>query len=906
MHLTKNNYNIRVVVTFIIIILSLKTLSAQTTVLNKKVDKNYTGYTLTDFIKEMEKEYSLHFFYLEKWIDGRIIPKLGANETIESILEYTLDSYKLAHIDIQQNNVILVPDDYSYFISDQQVSFARMVGNPMEKGKYRKNLVEGHVVNGKTGEPLVGVTVLEKKNNKQTLTGKKGYFSMYLPGGLTQLEFMFIGLETKIIDVDVLSNGSLDVELFETPITLSAVTITSEGSRNVDRTQMGIITLDIRKISKLPSLMGETDVIKSMTLMPGVNSSGEISSGFNVRGGNTDQNLILVNDAPIYSSTHLFGMFSGLISGAISSVNLHKGTQPANFGTRASSVTELKLKDADTSKISGKAGIGILNSSFFLEGPVVKDYCSFFIGARTTYSNWMLKKIPDIDIRRSEASFYDLIGKMDLRLGAKSRINIFGYGSNDYFLYADKIDYAYGTEVGGINYDQLINEAISFHTSFSYSTFHSSVGYFENRAAAYTIKTGIEQLNGRIECKMHVSRHSFIVGMEAIQYDINPGIQERYDENSEASELSLDKEKALEGALFIHDNFKFNDIISLSAGVRYSWYSKMGEAYSNSYLPGLPKNENTLTETRYFEQGEMIKPYQGIEPRTGIKIKVDNASSLKMGYCVTRQYQQLISNTVSTTPTDFWKSADENVVPVINQQYSFGYFRNFMDNIIETSAELYYKTSDNVLEYKNGAELIMNPSIEQDMIACFSKSYGLELMLRKNQGKLTGWFSYTISESLIHTNSIYDEETINNGEFYPTYNDRLHDFSASANYQLTRRWTLGSNFIYSSGRPVTLPEKRYLYHQVELVYYSDRNKYRLPAYHRLDLSITYEGFLKKTSKVHPSFTFSVFNVYGRNNVYSVYYKKANPNYSNHFRQFGLYKLTIIGVPVPSFTINIDF
>ncbi|MBN1184770.1 MAG: TonB-dependent receptor [Bacteroidales bacterium] len=894
------------IITLVIINLSLVDLLSQT-VLDNRVNINYTGYKLTDFFDQMEKEYSIRFYFKEDWIEEAVIPKVSDGVTIRSILEYTLDSYKLSHIDLQQNNIILIPADYTYFISNEKVDFILRIGNPVEKGKYIRNKIEGYVYDGKTGEALVGVTVIDKKTNRQTLSGENGYYSLSLPGGITQIEFQFFGLETKCIDVEVLSHGKLDIELMEAPISLSSVTITADGGRNnVERTQMGLVYIDIRKINKLPALMGETDVIKSMTLMPGVNTSGEISAGFHVRGGNVDQNLFLVNDAPVYSTSHLFGMFSALIPGSVSAVSLHKGTQPSNFGTRASSVTEIRLKDADTSKISGRAGIGAINSSLFLEGPVVRNYCSFLFGARTTYSNWMLKKIPDIDIRKSKANFYDLICKLDFRLNNKAQLNLFGYGSSDYFIYSNKMDYAYGSLVGGISYNQFINDRLTLHSALSYSSYNSSVGYFENISSGYLLNTGIEQVNGRMEWSLHLPYHGLMAGIEGINYKINPGDQEKYNDKSDAQTLSLEKEKAIEAGIFIQDNIKVSDRISLYAGIRYSWYSKIGEDSSYIYQPNEPKNESSVFERRIYDKGELVKPYSGIEPRLGLRIGIDETSSIKLGYNITRQYQQLISNSVSTTPFDSWKSADENIEPVFNIQYSLGYFKNFLNNILETSVEVYYKTSENVLEYKNGAILTMNPAIERDVTACFSKSYGSELMIRKNLGKLSGWVSYTLSKSLIQTDSRFPEETINDGDYYPTYNDCLHDFSASINYQVTRRWTFGSIFLYATGRPVTYPEQRYTIHNVELVYYSERNAYRLPAYHRLDVSTTYEGFLNKSRKVHPSFTFSVFNVYGRNNVYSVYYKKSDPASANNFRKYGLYKLTIIGVPIPSFTFNLDF
>ncbi len=876
-------------------------------ILQTKTYHDFSGKSFLEFILVTEHDHPVHFFFKKDWIQPIVINSGKPGTSIGEILESSLTPHQLSFLVIQDQNIILIPEGYSYFMQDQKAVFLRVVGNPMEKGKYTQNKVEGFVYFGKTGEPLPGAVILDKKHHLQTTSDQKGYYHLNLPCGFTKIQFSFMGLETLELDVEVLSPGKMDVELMESPIELESVTVTADGGKNnVERTQMGLVHLDIRNINKLPVLMGEADIIKSMTLLPGVQTAGEMAAGFNVRGGNIDQNLILINDAPIYGTSHLFGMFSTLIPGAISSVNLHKGTQPANYGSRVASVMEIKLKSPDTTKIKGKAGIGILNSSLFVEGPIWKNRISFLFGARTTYSNWILKKVPDLDIRRSKASFYDLIGKVDIKLNSNNMFSFFGYGSRDFFTYSNKNDYAYSSFIGGFNHNSIVNHMLSVHSSFSYSAYKNEVGSFEVTYPAYRIESGIRQWNLRTEWNLHLPKNEVVTGLEAIAYTITPGNQEKYNEFSDALTIHLTKEKALEAAAFLQDNYKISDRWSVLGGLRYSWYSKIGKAHVYMYEEGKPLNDNSVIDTMEFSKNELIKPYWGLEPRLGVKFSINETSAMKLGYHITRQYQHLISNTAASTPSDYWKSADPNIKPILNKQLSVGYFKNFLGNMIESSVEGYYKTSNHVLEYKNGSELIMNPAIERDLIDGESKSYGLELMVRKNMGSFSGWLSYTLSKSLIKTESAFQEEVINHGRYYPTYTDRGHDLSVSLNYQLTRRWTFGSNFILTSGRPVTLPEKKYIIHQIEVVEFSDRNKYRLPAYHRLDVSVTYEGFLNKTKKVHPSFTFSVYNLYGHKNIYSVYYKQDRPSSSNNFQRFALYQLSIIGVPIPSLTINLSF
>jgi hypothetical protein len=888
------------------VLTNLKNLSAQTP-LDIKVEEDFTGYMLSDFFMVMEQQYDLRFFYKKKWIENIIIQDITTEKSIRTILENTLNSFDLSHIDIQNSNIILIPENFNYFEKDQAYTFIQLIGNPLDKGKYTLNKVEGFVYFGKTGDPLPGALVQDKKSGKQVMSDYQGYYSLNLPGGSTQLQFSFMGLETNLVEVEILSPGKLNVELLESPIAIDAVTVTANGGKtNINQTQMGMVHMDIKNLSKLPVLMGEADIIKSLTLLPGVNTSGELSSGFNVRGGNVDQNLVLLNDAPIYNSAHLFGMFSAFIPNAISSVNLHKGTQPANFGSRVASTMEIKLKNPDTLKLSGKAGVGILNSSLFVEGPVINHKITFLLGARTTYSNWLLKKMPTYDIRNSTANFFDAIGKMDFKINSKNTLSFFGYGSHDTFSYSNKNDYSYGSFLTGINYNHFVSDHILLHTTFSYSKYFSTVGTLENEYTAYQINTGIEQYNSRFEWSYQAPKNSMLAGFEAIHYLINPGEQEKVSENSDALVFSLTPEKAIEGAIFFQDSYTLTANLSATAGLRYALYSKIGTAETYIYAANSPINDNTVQESIHFNNNELVKLYQGLEPRLGIKYRFNESSSVKAGYNMNRQFQHLITNTSATTPADYWKSADQNIKPIISQQYALGYFRNFLNNIIETSAEIYFKTSKNVLEYKNGAVLAMNKSIERDVIAGYARSYGLEFMLKKNLGNLTGWLSYTLSRSEIQTRSKFVEETINDGNYFPTYNDRLHDLSLAVNYQLSRRWTVGSNFLFSSGRPTTYPEQKYTYHNIEVIDYSTRNKYRLQAYHRLDMSITYEGFLNLTKRVHPSFTFSVYNVYGHKNTYSTYYKKDTPSAINNYQQYGLYKLSIIGIPIPSITLNLTF
>lgn len=451
-----------------------------------------------------------------------------------------------------------------------------------------------------------------------------------------------------------------------------------------------------------------------------------------------------------------------------------------------------------------------------------------------------------------------------------------------------------------------MNEIVSMNFNVSYSDYKNELSSIEDPYQAYSINSGINQAHSKLEFNIHLPKNDVLVGAEGNLYAINPGVKEKYTTESTIIPDVVSEENAFEYGFFIQDNFSITDKLSLLAGVRYSWYSVYGPAQSLVYDNSQSVSENSVIDTLTVANGEFLHPYNGLEPRVGIKYGINDESSVKAGYHVSKQYQHLISNASATTPSDYWKSADNNIKPMSSQQYSLGYFRNFKQNTIETSAEVYYKSIENTLEYRNGAVLIMNQTIEQDMLPGHTRAYGLEVMIKKNAGRLNGWISYTISKTEAKVEGQFPDDVINDGNYFPSYNDRLHDLSISLNYQLTRRWNFAGNFIYTSGRPVTYPEMKYEYRGRQVVYFSERNKYRLPAYHRLDIGLTYEGNLKKTKKVHPSFTLGVYNLYGHKNVYSVYYKSDVPSSRNDYNRYGLYQLSIIGVPIPSLTFNLSF
>ena len=877
--------------------------------LNAEVGFECQGRQLTEFLDKTEAETGLRFFYKDNWVNSITIPITTKGKEYKRVIDNAIAAYGLTYIIFQERNIIFIPQGFTVDndkLTEGMVGYVKVIGNLMEKGRYKENKVEGIVREGKTETPIAGAVIQDKKHKLATTSDANGHYELMLPAGQTEIEVSFIGLETEIVKIDVLSPGKLDVELMEASITIEGVTVTASGGKSqVNRTQMGVEAMDMQTIKKLPVLMGEADIVRSMTLMPGVQTAGEMSTGFNVRGGNVDQNLVLLNEAPVYNTSHMFGMFSTFLPNAISGVELYKSSQPASYGNRISSVMDISLKKADTTKFHGNAGIGILNSNLFIEAPI-KDFCSFYVGGRATYSNWILHKSHNVNIRNSSTNFHDLIAKVDFKLGRNHRLDIFGYESADYFNYNNISKFDYSSLIGGMNYRWLVTQALQFKLSAAYSDYKSTLSDLSQESLGCNVATGITHIRGKAECLFDLLNHNLNFGIEANHLNINPGKQTAYNEKSSVEPMELDHEKGIEFAGFISDNYTVSDNLSLLVGLRYSWFSKIGSCTERTYYDSLPLSNQSIIESVDYANGELVHPYQGLEPRIGLRFKLNQISSIKASYGFTRQYQQLISSNTSAMPSDYWKMADNNIKPMNCQQVSAGYFTTVVDEMFDLSAEIYYKTIKNQLDYKNGAVLTMNKAVEQDVLPGEVRSYGLELMVKKNFGNLTGWISYTLSNTEMKVDGQFEEEKINGGRYYKATTHHLHDLSITGSYQITRRWTASANFVFTSGRPVTYPEHKYPILGMEVVSYSDRNKYNLPAYHRLDLSATYDGFLSKKNKIHPSLTFSLYNAYGHKNIYSVYYKKDKPSARNDYNAYALYKLSIIGIPVPSVTLNLRF
>jgi hypothetical protein len=863
---------------------------------------------LTD---QLEQKYPVHFYYKSEWFENRNFPI--------SILKLPFDK-ALDRIKITAETSVITIDSVLYvFIPVKPVikppekkedSDLLLVGNPDDYGKYTRATIHGKILDGKNGNPLPGASVIIDKLKLGVHSDDKGNYSLQAPVGEQTVRLSFMGYDDNIQRIKLVGDGPINFELFEKAIKLGEVVIYSDRAEsNVSGTQMSIVKLDVKAIKELPVSVGGKDIIKSITLMPGVQTIGEFGTGFNVRGGGSDQNLILLEDVPIFNLSHLFGLISVVNSDGISNVTLLKAGISAKYGERASSVMDIRMGPGDPDKTTVKCGIGIINSSAFIETPLSGKKINLVLGARSSYSNWLLHSIPDIDLMNSSAHFYDINAFLSFNVNPRNKISIYGYTSNDKFGFAKNTDYQYNNLIGSLRWKHSFNNNLYFNLIAGLSNYHFNVSESDTSLPreAYKINSALHYKNVKWNFSwLPNGNHNLDFGVNAAFYTINPGGLNPLFSESVIKSIQINSEKAGEYALYLSDNITISPGLAMDLGIRYSLYSYLGPNKVYIYRPGLSKTPESIIDSLTYGKNKSICRYSGLEPRISLRFTISENSSLKVSYNRIHQYVNLISNTAVMSPTDVWKLCSPNLKPITCDHFAIGYFRNFEKNMYETSVEFYYKNLLNAIDYKNGAKILLNPYLETDLTNVHGKNFGIELYVKKNSGRLTGWISYTFSRSLQKTNSVFTEDIINNNHPFPSSFDRPNNLIVNTNYHISKRWRFSSTFSFSTGRPVTLPELKFGYQGYQLLYYSDRNKFRLPYYHRLDVSITLDESLKIRKKWKGNWTFSIINLYGRKNAYSVFYRKEGHLVANEYRQYDTYMLYIIGRPLPTLSYNIIF
>ncbi|MFW5821226.1 MAG: TonB-dependent receptor plug domain-containing protein, partial [Bacteroidota bacterium] len=633
----------------------------------------------------------------------------------------------------------------------------------------------------------------------------------------------------------------------------------------------------------------------------GVQSVGEGTTGFNVRGGNNDQNLILLDHAPIFNPSHLMGFFSAFNAEVIRDFELHKSVIPAEMGGRLSSVMELNVKNGNKKRFSGSAGISPLTGKFYLEGPVIKEKFSFLLGGRSTYSNWLLKRIDNEEIKRSQASFYDVNAKLDYDINNKHNLSLSGYFSHDDFYKNNKDTlFLHTNSSGSMKWRYKINPSLIKNTRFIYSNYNNSITDVSSPQRAYRVGYNIDYYEYRSDFIFFLNnRHLLNFGISTNYYHLLPGKMEAIGNESIIIPQTIAQEQGNETAVYISDEFKISSRLTVNAGLRYSLYSFLGPGRVYSYAEGLPTDISTLRDTLNYKKFQAINSYHGPEPRISMRYILGKQLSMKIGYSKMRQNVHIMSNTFSVSPTDTWKLSDPNLGPQIADQVSLGVYKNFGGGMIETSVETYYKKIKGLKDYKVAATLMMNDHIETEIINCDGKAYGAELLIRKPSGKLNGWLSYTYSRILQQSQGEFREEKINNNEWFPAIYDKPHSFSLVANYRFSRRVSMSSNLVYSTGRPITYPVAKYNFRNGRFLHYSNRNEYRVDDYFRWDMSFNLDGNLRTDQISHSFWSFSVYNITGRDNVYSIYFVSGGESVQG-------YKMSVFAEPILSISYNLRF
>lgn len=767
-----------------------------------------------------------------------------------------------------------------------------------------KITLSGVITDYNSNETLIGVNVIIPELNIGTSTNVYGFYSITIPKGSHSVLVSYLGYQS--IDQRVTLDRSSKINFKLTPRTefLQEVVVQEDLEKlNVETPQMSVNNLSIATIKKIPAVLGETDVIKSLLLLPGVSNAGEASSGFNVRGGATDQNLILLDEATIFNSDHLFGFFSVFNPDAIKNVKLYKGGIPARYGGRVSSVLDIYQKEGNSKDFNLTGGIGVLSMRLLAEGPIVKDKSSFLIGGRSSYAHLFLKFTEN----DNTAFFYDLNTKLNFKIDDKNSIYISGYFGRDVFDVDDSFKNSYGNSVANLRWNHLFSDKLFSNLSLIYSDYYYGLSL---DFVGFKWNSNIQNFNVKYDLRHYLSNDIELqYGLQNIYYKFNPGEIIPQNESSGVNYLKLIDKYANETAVYVQVDQKLSDKIKIAYGLRFSNFIRLGQREYYTYEDDMPVRFNqtldiyekaTPIDTISSSKSESLKTFHNFEPRFAISYLIDGSQSIKASYNRMSQYLHLISNTSSPTPLDVWAPSGAYIKPQILDQYALGYFKNFRQNYsIET--EVFYKFIKNRVNYIDGADLIANQAIEQVILNGKSQAYGLEVLLKKNSGNLQGWLSYTLSKSEQKTpGRTPDEPGINQGQWYNTPYDKTHDISLTASYSLSDNWSLAGNFIFQTGRPTTYPIGQYQYEGTTFPNFGSRNKNRLPFYHRLDFSATYTPMPKKKSGWRGEWVFSVYNIYDRKNAASLTFREDLETNQNE-----AVKLSIFGI-IPSITYNFRF
>jgi hypothetical protein len=887
---------------------------------------SYQGVYFVDIINDLESRYNYQFYYgpdldsikvsltFEEASIGSFLEQLkGASGinflvkgdkviatgqyNIQAELNQSLFGRPPADIgaNVEQESILANIRDVTEQEIDQRLESQLIeIGEAVKRFNGNSATVAGHIKEIKTGEPVIGASVFIKEPLTGVITDQFGYYSLTLPKGRHEIHVNSTGMKAARRQVLLHSDGTLDVELRDDIIALKEVVITGENNA-IENLQTGFANLNIKNIKQIPSIMGEADIMKIALTLPGVQTVGEGAAGFNVRGGSADQNLVLLNDVTVYNTNHLFGFFSVFNPDVLASADLYKSGIGAHYAGRVSSVFDVALRDGNKKKFSFKGGISPVTAKLTIEGPIKQDTSSYILGIRSTYSDYLLNLLDDPNLRNSSGGFLDLIGKVTHKIDEKNDLVISAYHTRDNFTLNSDSLYEYYNTNAVLQWRHTYSNKLQSIMSVAFANYNYSLSSDNNVVNAFDLNYNIDDYSFKADFTYSKDERGFLkFGASTKLYQMQPGKKLPLGEGSLIDPIILQEEKALESGIYGGYEYKVNQLFSVYGGFRLSLFNRLGPGSEFVFQENSPREENNIIDTLFYDNNQNMKTYLGPELRLSARYKLKDDLSLKVSYDRMNQYIHMLSNTTAISPIDTWRLSGPAIKPQIGNQYSVGLYKTFFGTSLEMSIEGYYKRVNNVLEYKDGANILLNEILEADVINARAKAYGIEVLLKKQSGKLSGWLSYTYARSLLQTPSIHSSEQINSGEYYPSNFDKPHSAVLISNYKINRRFNIALNVNYSTGRPATFPVVKYQFKDQPFLHYTERNQYRIPDYFRVDLAVNFEGNHRVHKKIHGSWSFSVYNLTSHPNPYSVFF-------TNEDGEIKGYKLSIFRNAVPTVT-----
>ncbi len=887
----------------------------------------YNNLSWDSFVEKVENNFDVRFFYNPDSIPEINILIKNPPAKLRRILSENFKTYNIK-ISLDQNGnffltkgqalITHLPKDffeYTFAKTDETdtlkispktddnflktnsgyIARTQVVGNKKEGMLSSHAKITGRVISLKDSLPIIGATVYVEDLEIGAATNDKGFYALTLPKGKFTMNVRSIGFEEAKFKVQVLSGGHLDFYLSSMVFLIDEVEISAQSHHNVRGVQMGFEKLAIKDIKEIPVVLGEKDIIKVALLLPGVQQVGEGSAGFNVRGSPADQNLFYMGKIPVYNTSHLFGFFSAFNPDAISDFTLYKSNIPAKYGGRLSSIFDITPKQGKKEKFSARGGISPITARLLVEGPAIKDKLNYMVGFRSTYSDWALKFVKDPDVKNSKANFGDAIINLSYQIDNKNQLKLLTYYSYDKISLAKKVDNGYNNAGASLSWNHAFTGSHSFNLNFAYGQYNFNEDNYEYDLAAYKMNYELQHYEVDLDFSLTgFGKHQISYGLNSVLYKIDNGNQLPLNEYSQITALDLGEQKGTELAAYLGDEWKVFPKLTVYGGVRYNYYAYLGPNSVFEYGENLPKNPDNIIDTLEFSNNQIIQDYNGLDLRLAATYLINPDLSVKFSYNNLHQYIFMLSNTVALSPTDKWQLVNNNIKPMTGNQFSLGFYSNLINPALEVSVEAYFKKVQNLVEYKDGANLVVNEHPEMDVLQGKLDSYGMELMVKKPFGKLNGWVNYTYSSATVLVDNKITGEQNNFGRSYPANYDKPHSLNLVAIYKISKRVSFSGNVVYSTGRPITYPTAIYYQDGQKILNYSLRNEYRIPDYFRIDLALKLEGSLKRKKFLHGSWIFSVYNLTGRKNAYSVYFKSEDGSVKG-------YKLSIFGVPILSVT-----